>query len=372
MQENTAYAAWAAARISRGESPRDREAFVRHLEALGVPDPTDAERYGFPWLPPGVEWDAFGEWREACKVNRSDYTDREAFVRHLEALGADTSDLHRWGYPRSAPYVAEEPPPQTEMLRVMLGDVPDVLKGLRCLQVWQNFADAQVAAICTETGMNAVAVKALDGLTWMGSIASGNPNSAEMVKAQRVFYNALGIRYGVWVNPLYGPDTYLEQQAEAIAEAANQAQFLCIDSEPYPSFWGANRPVGAANYLMTLVRARLNPDIPILWQPDPRPERLAEIRAEEWALHMDAWAGQHYFSEFGTPPDLEAEAAFARASAYGLHVVIPTFSANGVRRGQLAKAVRAARERDAYGFIIWRYGLANLSLLLAEAVSAWL
>lgn len=42
------YAAWADARIAKDEDPADREAFYRHLVALGVPEPENLARYGWP------------------------------------------------------------------------------------------------------------------------------------------------------------------------------------------------------------------------------------------------------------------------------------------------------------------------------------
>jgi hypothetical protein len=312
------------------------------------------------YLPPGVESDAFGDWREASKIARTDYTDSQAFLDHLAALGADWTDPHKYGYPRWTPAPPAAPAP------------PDAPTDLRILQVWQNFDAAQVAAFCANAGLNAVMVKALDGTFWMGDRYAGNPASPAAVAAQRAFFHSLGIRYGVWSNPLYGDDAFLQAQAAETAAAALQADFLALDTEPYGEhFWGANRPAGAAETFMQRVREGA-PEATLYWQPDPRPARLAELRPGEWAPYMNGWMGQHYWPDFGTTPEEEvANAANQHARWTPAGKLLPTFSLSDATPGEMERAGRAAQGVGADGFVLWRHDLANDFALSRAAVQGW-
>lgn len=270
-----------------------------------------------------------------------------------------------------APLPEYPPPPEKPM-------PTDLFNDFRCLQVWQNFDSAEVATFCAEAGLNAVMVKALDGAWWMGTPDasgqrkySGNPASGEEVGAMRDFFHSVGLRFGVWTNPLFGNDAFLEQQAVMTATAATWADFIALDTEPYDQFWGSNRTPGKAERFVNRVR-ELATNAPIIWQPDPRPNQIALLRPEEWASVMNAWGGQHYFSVFDELPETEVLNAIDAASKYlpGA-TLVPTFSLEEATSAELRDATGALKAAGASGFIIYRYGLPGDLGLCKAAVEGW-
>lgn len=152
-------------------------------------------------------------------------------------------------------------------------------------------------------GFDALLVKALDGVSWMSDYDGGRDaiSSADEVAAQRDRCHAAGLKYFTWTVPLHDVDLAL--QAQRTSAAALNSDGLFLDVEPYdrvdgsPPFWGPLRPVGLARSFMQRIRDRA-PDAWLCLQPDPRPARLAEIRPDEWMPFVDAFSGQHYWTDF--------------------------------------------------------------------------
>lgn len=173
-----------------------------------------------------------------------------------------------------------------------------------------------------------IAEKVCDGLTWMGNVAIGSPSSLADVIAHRDKCLAAGLVYLPWTNPLHGSRNFLSQQARQYAAIGKECGFLVWDSEPYASFWGANRPVDDAAIMLEEFRS-LAPNCANIWQPDPRPGRLAELRPDEWAEHMNVYAPQSYWTDFGTAVEGEIDRAAAQAEQFGIAECAPTIPANG-------------------------------------------
>jgi NlpC/P60 family len=246
----------------------------------------------------------------------------------------------------------------------------------KTLQLWQ-FEGRSLKQACDqalEYGFNGLMVKAFDGDRWMNAFdpSADALGSVEEVAAQRAHCESRGLRYAIWTNPLYGDDDYLNRQAELYASAANAAGVIVWDTEPYlgpPPFWGPNRPVGAAARLMSRFRA-LAPHAVCLWQPDPRPARLAELRPEEWAPFMQVYSPQVYWSDFKRPPldvlkeawdgylRMQAESGLAPSCEFA-----PTLPGNA-SPASIAEGFRWLHTTTVTGVVVWRYGSmaeANLS-----------
>ncbi len=241
------------------------------------------------------------------------------------------------------------------------------------LQIWQyghgtaaeqNIDDAIQTAL--KFGAAGISPKVLDGTDWMGHINTGHgvPTSvADVVRDSRKCSDA-GLWYLPWVNPLYGDDAFLRREAEIYGHIGAEISALVWDSEPYAGFWGANRPVGAASYLLTQFRGHA-PNCFNIWQPDPRPGRLEELRMYEWAQHMNCYTPQSYWTDFGTGVAFEIDRAKGNADSFGIPEVSPTIPGNGA-----ADAVPVALERmGGHGItscFAWRMGS------LSEAHMSWL
>jgi hypothetical protein len=183
---------------------------------------------------------------------------------------------------------------------------------VKLLQIWKfagrgRDADSldQAIALAQQYGYDGLLVKALDGTQWMSAFDPSTDaiGSADQVAAQRDRCHAANIKYYAWTNPLHDVD--LDVQAQRTAAAARMSDGLFLDVEPYsgrPPFWGALRPTGLADSFMRRVRD-LAPDAWFALQPDPRAARLREIRPEEWFPYVDAFAGQHYWTDFSPAPE---------------------------------------------------------------------
>lgn len=216
------------------------------------------------------------------------------------------------------------------------------------LQQWQyggtTAAEKNIdQAIETAIGYEAagIAEKVCDGTTWMGNVAFGSPSSMADVIAHQKRCRDAGLVYLPWTNPLHGSRDYLTDQARQYAAIGKDCGYLIWDSEPYAGFWGADRPVGDAQFMLEEFR-RLAPACVNVWQPDPRPGRLAELRPDEWAQHMNVYAPQSYWTDFGTDVEGEIDRAAAEAQQFGIAECAPTIPANGagaavpVALGQMA------------------------------------
>jgi hypothetical protein len=236
----------------------------------------------------------------------------------------------------------------------------------KTLQLWQ-FEGRSLKQVCDQAlqyGFNGVMVKAFDGDRWMNVFDVGSTDalgSVEKVTAQRAHCESKGLRYAIWTNPLYGDNDYLSREAELYAAAANAAGVIVWDTEPYDQFWGPNRPRGAATRLMSRFRA-LAPQALCVWQPDPRPARLAELRPEEWAPFMQVYSPQVYWSDFQRPViDVLQEAwdGYLRMQAQsGLAPTCefaPTLPGNASPTS-LAESFRWLHTATVMGVMVWRYG----------------
>jgi hypothetical protein len=241
---------------------------------------------------------------------------------------------------------------------------------MKLLQIWKFAGDARDAsnlddAIATAKryGFDGLLVKALDGTDWMRTYDAADDAlaSAAHVASQRERCQAAQLKYYVWTNPLHDVD--LDRQAALTAEAALAADGLFLDSEPYASFWGAWRPQGSAERFMQGIRQRA-PRAWLALQPDPRPARLAELRPEEWLPYVDAFAGQHYWTDFF--PDRAGWASRARlelANAAELgqqwgKPVLPTLP--GISDPSV---VPVDLLRDFSGFVVYRLGTTRPAML---------
>ena len=231
------------------------------------------------------------------------------------------------------------------------------------MQVWQwgppHAAERTIdeaIALCHEYNIQGLLLKALDGTTWMGDV-DHSPDAIhghDDIHRLRLKCSDAGLGFGVWTNPLHGDTGYLARQAMLYAQAGDIAGLLALDVEPFGAFWGANRPKGDAAYFTDSIRSHA-PDLPIIFQPDPRPARLAELRPDEWIANANVMSGQHYWTNFDTTWYDEYIAAFNNHAKWPSPETAPTFPGNAPAGG-IAGFVRAIMTSEAQGAIIWRLG----------------
>jgi hypothetical protein len=229
---------------------------------------------------------------------------------------------------------------------------------VKLLQRWQFASQAEKSldaeiALAQQYGYDGILAKALDGTMWMGQVDSGGLDSYDDVAASAAACHAAGLKFFVWFNPL---DEDLDTQAEMMAGCMDQCDGGAFDTEPYAGFWGANRPAGRADYLMREVTARLEDQgKPRIWQPDPRPQHLAEVGGDEWGPHMTHYAPQNYVSDFYFVPTAELFRALQAdgrtiANQYGL-TYWPTLPGNADTGLMPGDAINVDE-----GFVVWRIG----------------
>lgn len=229
----------------------------------------------------------------------------------------------------------------------------------KLLQVWQwapgESSEQNLDDMCTTAlafGFDGLLIKAMDGLDWHASYFGGQDalGSVEQAAQQCAYVNGRGLSYYVWTNPHYFADGQLEAQGRLYGQLASVCDGLALDTEPYPQFWGANQPVGAAQRFMAALRS-VAPSARIIFQPDPRPARLAELRPEEWIPSCDVIAGQHYWTDFQTDPAEELAAASRLGLQWG-KPVWPTLPG-------IADPASFPMEQIAgfEGFVVWRLGV---------------
>lgn len=243
-----------------------------------------------------------------------------------------------------------------------------MLEGHRLLQVWQYTAQQEqtldaVLNTASKYGYTGVLIKALDGEIWMGDIEL-SPDalmSLEQVELQVQQAHTKGLLYCCWTNPLYSPPGILE--SDLTGQIAKRVDALFLDVEPYSQFWGANRESGLATRFMQQVRSNA-PDAYIVLQPDPRSDRFAEIRIQEWLPYIDAISGQHYFNDFQVPYTVEIDRIKAIEALYG-KPVIPTLPLNAA----LSELVEMKLQLNQW--VVWRLGstLDNVALSVLGASS---
>lgn len=221
----------------------------------------------------------------------------------------------------------------------------------------------EVVSLCQSYGLAGIMVKAFDGTDWHATYAPEHDalRSVEQAVEQRDFARSRGIGYLPWTNPLHGSRAFLTRQADLYAALGAAVGMLAFDSEPYPSFWGANRPAGDAAYFMDRFRAGA-PDCATVWQPDPRPARLAELRPAEWAPHMNVYAPQVYWPAFGQPSGSVLAQAFDGFQSLGIAEWAPTLPGDA-DPAELAAALELIRVQGSAGCLVWRVGTTGPSQL---------
>ncbi len=239
------------------------------------------------------------------------------------------------------------------------------------LQVWMYGAPYaaekdlnEAIELALKYGAVGIAPKVMDGTTWMGSVNPGHaaPMGVSTVSLDHEKCTNAGLDYLPWVNPLYGDDNFLRTQAKLYAQIGKAAGKLMWDSEPYAGFWGANKPVGAAAFLLAAFREQA-PDCVNVWQPDPRPGRLAELRPAEWSSRMDVYSPQAYWSDFETTPQIEVDNAAFYAKGLGLECA-PTIPAN-TDASTYGPALTRMADHGIVTTIAWRMGTLGVSHLQA-------
>lgn len=251
------------------------------------------------------------------------------------------------------------------------------------LQAWElgpPTAAERTAREACETaaryGCAGLLMKAFDGLHWQP--AAGLADLAD-VSAARALADSYGLDFGIWSNPLYGDEYYLQAEAQLYAEAGLRAGMLWIDAEPYPYFWGADRQDGMALAFMETIRG-LAPTLELVLQPDARPGRWQELKGWEWGQHANALAQQVYWTDFQQRPEEAVEQALQRYDGgllqhelYAGCKLVPTLPGNA-SPSDLVAAVRAFRAREALETVaLWRLGTAGpgqLQALVAEMAAS--
>lgn len=246
------------------------------------------------------------------------------------------------------------------------------------LQVWMYgngyAAESTLDEACqlaVQYKLTGICEKALDGTTWMGHIPNG-PRliGASAVAEHRALAESYGLTYSVWTNPLWGDRAHLAQQAQIYAAAGRAAGILVLDVEPYDLFWGANRPHGDATFFLDTLRHAAM-DLPIVFQPDPRPARLAELRAEEWFPYANVYAGQHYWNAFGTTPTSEMGAAVDVCNQYEFEGEIAPTLPGDAAPYEVSSALISAELDGHQGVFVWRMGIAGPDVLDVLATSSF-
>ncbi len=241
----------------------------------------------------------------------------------------------------------------------------------RWLQVWELGSGAaaedtleKACQTALDFGFQGILVKALDGMNWHSSWSDNDDavSGPNMVSWQKTYANKVGLEYGVWCNPHWFPDREdLRKEAGIYAVAGASAGLLVLDAEPYPSFWGANRPEGDAQFFLEQIR-RYAPDLPIIFQPDGRHARLEELRHDEWYPNTNGYAPQDYWTDFTQDP---VDAVRYGGTNYPLSEFCPTFPGDG-NPSDYERAWNFARDEfGATGLIVWRLGTANSDVLNA-------
>lgn len=234
------------------------------------------------------------------------------------------------------------------------------------LQRWQYASQAEKnlqaeSDLCQMYGFEGIAAKALDGTMWMSNF-DPNPDalgSVDQVARQAQFCHDRGLKFVVWMNPL---QIDMPTQARIAIDCAGVCDGVCFDTEPYAHFLGAWPPVGLCRSYMETIKGSVSADTLLIWQPDPRPAHLLELRIDEWAPYMTHYSPQNYVNDFyWTPtPDLfrllQANAA-AVAAQYGMRLW-PTLPGNADLSLLPEDAIR-----DLTSFVVWRIGSTPADIL---------
>jgi hypothetical protein len=210
--------------------------------------------------------------------------------------------------------------------------------------------ESGVTAVAKANGFTGLLVKALDGDRWM-SYYDPDPNAIsgpDHVAQLRDWCHENGLDLYVWINPL--ADVDLDAEASLAAAAANNADGLFLDAEPYRQFWGADRDPRLIRRFLEALRAAA-PDAWIALQPDPRETALDNLEADVWMPYVNAISAQHYWSDFGTSSAFELERAYALGQFYNVPSY-PTLPGNAPLSSFPADDLIGQFP----GFCVWRFG----------------
>jgi hypothetical protein len=245
------------------------------------------------------------------------------------------------------------------------------VRGIVQISPFDDWRLDQVIAFCQDTGLAGLAVKTSHGFNRQTNrLSSGvnpdNPATAAAIAGQRARVNAAGLIYATWSCPshLLGQEA---AQAQVIAEAANNSDLHLLDVEDGPDFWGSFLPVGDARRLMEEVRARA-PEAYLVLQPDPRPDHLAAVRPEEWVPHVNALAGQWYWTTFRRAVGSVVDEAITQFGDVPSLDEIPTFPGDA-SEGDMQAACQSVREAGAKGVLIWHYDICSPEVAGAVATA---
>jgi hypothetical protein len=209
-------------------------------------------------------------------------------------------------------------------------------------------------------GLTGLVVKALDGADWMTTYDHSVDalGSVHAVLEQTAIAHTAGLYFFCWTNPRHDVD--MTAEVSLTASIANACDGVFLDVEPYRQFWGGYAPVGLATAFMESVR-ELAPTAFIALQPDPRPNALEQIRIDEWLQFVDALAGQHYWTDFGTDSTDELQSGIALGRQVD-KPILPTLPGDAT-----GASVPVDMLTELPGFVVWRMGTADTDLLEALA-----
>lgn len=179
----------------------------------------------------------------------------------------------------------------------------------------------QIAATCRQHRIDGVVIKAADGDTWQATFDSSplGIRSPYVAAATSAALRARGLRVGFWVNVLDFKRVSPSAQAKlhaSIAIALGPGAWLALDLEPYPQFLGPWPDGDAIDAYLTELIDTVNGYIGENWTlamwPDPRWDRLQELRWDRWGWRATCVYAQAYWTDFGRPcPEVLDDAVFA-------------------------------------------------------------
>lgn len=239
----------------------------------------------------------------------------------------------------------------------------------RIAVIWQfdQLGERSVNAIaetCKRSGIAGVIFKAADGLAFPTQFR--NPDLSPLAiasvsdVAERVEqFRRAGLRAGAWVNVTRWQ---WAQQGILHGEIAEACGWLALDLEPYDEFLGVYPPVdGVESYLESLIGTgsrRRGDDWCLAMMPDPRLERLAELRWELWGWRATCVYPQVYWTDFHRPVMGVLDDALAAVVHHDVRALLPY---NGVEDFPAALAHPICRN----GAGLWRMGVADEAALSA-------
>ena len=239
--------------------------------------------------------------------------------------------------------------------------------------VWQFNHDGEPERIretLAQHGLG-IAMKTHDGTTWMSKWdtsrnALSGPQQIEKIAS---FFEAGGVPFHAWC-VVKGTDAALEASMAA-SVLASGARSLSIDLESYPGFWSGTQ-YDALQYTGLLRNAP--PDATIMTTIDARPWEYDRIPIKEFAAASNALAPQVYWSDFGTPANINRyrsmgadPGAAGVTAAFTLDIAVRKLTALGLpihpigpglgaEQSAWAQFMTESYARDVEAVSVWRFG----------------